>query len=335
MIFEIRERFYEEKVKERLGREKEKAQDARVFREWLEKDLLGQYERKRTIFNKLGILEPLTDKDYEMGILGIDGKPYPFPEFESIQSEIKRKQEFFTTKLKQGFSELEIVPFALPLSRLVETLKIQLIKHHKEGRLFRARAKATDSLRPFDLSQDKPLFFLKEFEKADDSGELVYNPQELSLNHQGKTKKEILASQKLSFFSGYLIILREKEFDLPGRGGGLAVGGRKQLESGYSCDEYLKILKTNPMYQGEFAQTPEEWVTAFLTHLEETNEVIDDLEAIGSECFLPGAYFHSSDLVPYGISGYQYKGVILGGYNALDRGHYRMIMGTRFIVRLE
>jgi predicted RNase H-like HicB family nuclease len=277
-FLERREIFYAEKAKDKIAeqskQEEERVREKLLFREWLEKDLPKQYLEKTSILNRIGLLQILSTD--EIGILSFDGQEeYPLPMFETIKDAISRNPEFFETKFKQGFSELEIVPFALPLSRFIETLEIQLIKHHQENKLFRPRENETDPLLPFNLNKQNP-FQYWHYGGTELENNLVYFPKTLNIYHQGKTKKEILEFLKESETPGYLVILREKNLKIPvsrkeynplslkDLDDQVKTSYRKQLITQIMPLFYFKILKTYPNYQGESGQIPEEWLTIFL-----------------------------------------------------------------------
>ncbi len=301
---------------------KEIIEESPLFEEWLEQEIPSQYREKSKILNNLNVLQLLSSD--ELGIVGFDGQEYPLPTLEVVQDAIRGNREFFETKLKQGFSELEIVPFALPLSRLIEILKEQLRKHHRENKLFRTKRGDATSLTPFDLNEDEPVSLWEEKDReADVNGSLIYSPEELSKDHKGKTKREILQSFRSSPFSGYTLVLREKDLVIPGitRCGkenikkAQIIEGRKELEAGKSCREYLQRLQTNPMYQGESGQIPEEWITTFLVNLEKTDEVMDDSFGYGSAAFILGAYFPDLNLIPHGTSSFLHRKIYLGSHS--------------------
>src|SRR3989338_9567661 len=87
-----------------------------------------------------------------MGIIGIDGRRYPLPSVEDIAAEIRERKEWFAEKIPQGFTDLQIVPFALPLKRLINTLKKQLVKHHEEGKLYRTKKNLADPNEPLKVA---------------------------------------------------------------------------------------------------------------------------------------------------------------------------------------
>ncbi|MFZ2834647.1 MAG: hypothetical protein WAZ64_01270, partial [Candidatus Moraniibacteriota bacterium] len=210
-------------------------------------------------------------------ILGIDGQTYDLPTMNEIRTAILKNKEMFETKMKQGFTELEIVPFAMPLSKLIETLKRQLLKHHKEGKLFyvkRNKESKIEELMPFDLDINEPVYINEMYANADEKNELVYDVNGFSYeNHQGKTKKQLINAQKS--IPGYLIIFREGDMNMPEEGKGKIINGRKQLEIHDAPKKYLKLIQTEKQYQGESGQTPEEWIVEFLCYMEKNDQVID------------------------------------------------------------
>jgi len=266
------------------------------FEKWLELELPKQYEEKVEILNKLGILENLPEtKDF--GIVGIDGKEYPIPKVEEIKDSLEKNKEIFAIKMKQGFTDLNIIPFGTELSKLIEIMKKAILKHYQEGKLFTAKNNLEDGydLVRLDLDENNPIYECGAYYDADTEGELVYYPQEFSENHQGKTKREILAENK----KGFIVTMQEKNPNIPKANDDPQImGGRERLRGNKSSNKFLKLLQTQKQYQNEQGQTPEEWITKFLTYLEKHNQVIDDVEGNGTASCQLGAYFHSLDRVP-------------------------------------
>jgi hypothetical protein len=87
---------------------------------------------------------------------------------------------------------------------------------------------------------------------------------------------------------------------MPEQGRGKTLGGRRQLEIGHSPREYLEVLQTQT-YEGETGKTLEDFITEFLAHLEETNEVSNDVNDHNALWCL-GQYLKISyaELVPTG-----------------------------------
>jgi len=267
------------------------------FEQWLELELPKQYEEKVKILNKLGILEILPEAK-EFGIVGIDGKEYPMPEMEEIKDSLEKNKEIFAIKMEQGFTDLSIIPFGTELSKLIKIMEKTILKHYQEGKLFTAKKNPADeneTLEKLDLDKNKPLYKWDGYDNADTKSELIYYPQEFSKNHQGKTKREILAEDK----KGFIVTMQEKNPNIPkANDKPEIIGGRERLRAGKTPNEYLTFLQNNEQYQNEQGQTPEEWIIKFLTYLEKHNQVIDDYSGNGRASHQLGAYFLSSDFVP-------------------------------------
>jgi hypothetical protein len=288
-----------------ISKVEKKSEQPFNFENWLSLELPKQYDEKVKILRKLGLLEVLPDaKDY--GIIGIDGKEYVLPEMEEIREAIEKNKEVFETKMKQGLTDLNIVPFGSPLEKLIKIMEKTIIKHHQEGKLFTAKKNLEDENEPLqklELHPDceinpehSPLYVWKEgYKNADTENKIVYYPQEFSGNHQGQTKREILSKTK----RGFIITLHEKNPNIPKENANEIINGRKRLEANKTSNDYLKMLQTEKQYQNEQGQIPEEWISKFLTTLEKYDQVIDDYNGNGKASFQVGAYFLSSDDVPY------------------------------------
>ena len=267
---------------------------------WLSLELPSQYEANAKILNRSGLLDILPETGGK-GIVSIDGKECPFPKIEDIEAVIRKNPELFRKKMEQGFTELEITPFGLPLETIIKIVEKAIVRHHKEGKLFSTRKNPDDTAEkptPLELNAEYPLYQWDGYNKADPDGKIVYYPEEFSDNHHGKTKIEMLEQAEDKMFKGYNIILRERNLNIPREGQGETKGGRKQLETNKKIREYLEILKTKKEYEGEVGLTPEDRLTIFLTHLEKTDEVIDDYSGSGSISYQVGAYFPPDGDVP-------------------------------------
>lgn len=257
-----------------------------------QKEFQEQYKSQKEILEKIGILEKLSSG--EMGIKGIDGKEYVFPKIEKIFKMARENKEVLKTKAEQGFQKLLIVPFGMKLDDLIEKYKQVILRHHKEGKLFAAKKDPKEPDQKLKLDEKQPVYACDKCLNADIKGELVYYPEEFSKNHQGKTKKEILKER-----GGFNILLLEDLPNIPREGKGETIGDRKQLEANQTPSEYLNKIQTDQNYQNEQGMTPEDQLAYAITHLEQTNQVIDDYFGNGSISYQLGAYFPASGVVPY------------------------------------
>ena len=326
---------------------------------WLATDFKQQYEKRINTFNKLGILEILPEQG-EMGIIGIDGQEYPLPKsdadkeklkqemekagmtMEEIAEELKKittiediireNKEAYETKLKQGFTRLQMTPFGLPLEKLALLLEKAIVKHHPEGKLFTAKDKPTDPEEKLDLNTGQPLYKwggwidpnAPEGQRgADVTGKCVYHPRQLTQdNHGGQTKQQILDQQReeQSPMAGWEVKLLEANINIPRENKGQTKHNRKQLETNQSSNDYLKTLLTNPQYAREQGMTLEDWITFALSYLEENNQMIDDYSGKGSACFLAGSYNLDRDVVAYAYWSRDVRRAYLGRDDPRGRG---------------
>jgi hypothetical protein len=251
--------------------------------------LREQYEQQIKTLNETGVLEILPESQ-ELGIIGIDGKGYPMPKYEEILARITREKiELLTKKFEQGFTQLLLVPFGMPLNTIIDRYRRELLKHDSENTLL-----DTDGNR-LELDRENPIDIWHEgYDNGDISGELIYDPKEFSQYHQGKTKEELIQAK-----GAWQFILTEDLPDLPAKGKGQTIAGRHQLESNKSSEQYLQAMQTDPQYQGEKGFSPEAELTLWLTTLHTKNIQIDDWQGQGKACLLTASYFKGSGFVPY------------------------------------
>lgn len=277
-------------LKENFPSQENKDKEPFNFEKWLSNELPKQYTEKAKILNELGLLEILPEAK-DIGIVAINGQEYPLPEQEDIQKIFMENKEIFEKKMKQGFTEMEIVPFGLPLERLIKTAEKAILKHHKEKKLYSNRKNPedeTEALIPLELDESQPHYHWDGYDNADIDGKMVYFPEKFDKeNHGGKTKEQIIAETG----QGFQIILREKNLNIPREGKGETIGDRIQLETNQTANEYLKKIQTEEGYANEEGQTLEDWLTVFLAHLEKHNQVIDDYQGNGSVTYNLGAWF--------------------------------------------
>lgn len=259
--------------------------------------LRSQYEAQLAILNQSGVLQLLPERG-DVGIVGLDpehpdrAREYPVPSFEAISEAVREQAEELETKTGQGFNKLLLVPVAQPLDKLKQMYGDLLLAHHQRGQLFNSEGK------PQDLDTSEPVWAWDQYKNADIEGKLVYYPKSFESQHRGITKQELLTETLNSPFPGWEVKLVEDLPNLPARGDGETIGGRKQVEAGNSPREYLKQPQTDSQYQNEDGFTPDDWLTEAIVHLEATNQVLDDWQGKGKISYLTGSYFPASDEVP-------------------------------------
>jgi len=266
--------------------------------------LTEQYNTQVELLEQVGILK-------DGAITGIDGKNYPIPTLEQIASHLFEREKELSTKRDQGFTKLLLVPFGMSLDALREIFKQFLLDYKKDHS-------------DFDLYTNDPFHIWKGYKGADtgDPPKIVYNPKSFDSNHQGQTKADILKAQADNpedSFPGWKVHLLQpsnlqdlednftlsKGFALiPRQSRGTTNGektSRPSLEEGKSPNEYLSTLQEaqedlDSPYHSESGLTPEDWILAFMTHLTETGQPLDNYaNGIESIACLTGAFFLSID----------------------------------------
>jgi len=234
-----------------------------------------EYARCVNALSRTGILT-LLPKSESMGVIGIDGKEYPIPTQEQVLELFAHNRELVSKKVPQGFDRLEITPLAMPTPLLIDRMKAAILKYAAEGSIYQTRRSPSDPLIPVRINTEKQVWIWETLKQALDTDELVYFPQEYSSNHGGQTKLEAVNNGRICAVPGWSVGLVESLPIMPQPGQGKTLGGRSQLETGSSPRDYLRTLQAQA-YQGETGKTLEDFITKFLTHLEETNEVSHDV----------------------------------------------------------
>jgi len=249
--------------------------------------LRTQYDLQRSLLASMDVLECHGNLQ---GVTGIDGKFYPLPSFEDIGNRLKNPAIRY--KVGQGFNQLLLVPFALPLSCNIDAWRRNLLRN--EHLLPQATAPASIG-KPVDpcihwepsvlscgYHYDSP-----NGRGPDEDGRLVYAPRCFEKDHGGRTKEQFLACTPSR---GWHVLLIEGDLsELPREGEGQEIGGRAQIEVGSPARHYLQSL----LPHGEVGWTPETYMWAFMTHLERTGQLLDTTAwtyLIGSH--FPGCFYH-------------------------------------------
>lgn len=244
-------------------------------------DIEAQYNQRFDSLRSAGVIEKLKSGEY--GIIGINGQEYPIPTIDQVKDQIIEKEAILKPKIEQGFTQIILTPFAMPITDLAEKYSQTIFKHHQNGTL---KATNGDTL---ELDENRPLLVWDKYQNADSDGSLIYFPKQLDQeNHQGRTKEELLQNE---ISQGWQILLVEDMPDLPAEGQGKEISGRQQIEAYKTPREYLNLLQTDPQYQNEQGLTPEDWLIYAITYLEETNQVIDDWEGQGKVNWNIAGYF--------------------------------------------
>lgn len=266
-----------------------------------------QFADQQRFLDELKLLE---EKENQPGITGIDEKWHAMPTYgESGSSDTpsllrhlyaenpdaQTHRALLFRKSLQGFTELSITPFALPLSHFIETWGDGL-KRYKD-------------LLPGGLDTQQPVWTWRAY----NTEPLVYDPQNFGEHHGGRTKEQLLSAGNPAW---HIHLLERGIHDLPRPGKGSVIAGRPQVEAGKTPRDYLPALVASK----ETGLDPETYILRFLQSLEREGCVLDS----DTYSYLTGAFFHTSRDVPNGDwSPYNRRArldVLHPGYHDADGG---------------
>ena len=262
-----------------------------VFKPNFEKLIEREFATQIKSLQEINFLET---RDGRIGFTAIDNNFYEVPSVEEIKNHFLSNPNI-KQKVDQGFTRLLIVPFGALLKFLVEKTETLIRKHKIEGKLLDRNGKELIHCEPDAVSISTSQLM------ADVSGELRYYSDFFDWDTcNGQTKKELLSTvSSKSPFLGYHILLLQQDTTIPEEGAGVSRGGRRAMERGKTPHEYLKELRSNPVYVGEQGLTPEDWLALFSTNLNQNNTVIDDTgNGVDGVKFLIGSYFYQDHSVP-------------------------------------
>jgi hypothetical protein len=277
-----------------------------------------EYTRAITALERSRILT-LLPRSENTGMIGIDGKEYPLPTQEQLQEVFTRNEELVERKMRQGFTQLQLTPIAIPVSQLIERVRTALLERAAAGRIIRTKQDPTDAEIPACVNAGEQVWIWDRVRQALDTPGLVYFPQAYTdSDHQGLTKEEAMQETRLCAVPGWSVGLIEPIPVMPRPGKGRVIGGRKQLEAYSTPRDYLETLST-PVYRGETGWTPEDFLTHFITRLETTGQVSHD-RYDGNALWLLGSYMPKA---------MKKSGLVPVGYWARDAGRKMHMSGHR------
>jgi len=283
--------------------------------------LKEQYDAQVSLLEQAGILK-------NGAIKGIDGNFYFIPTLEQVMQRLYERH--LETKYDQGFTKLLLVPFGMSLDALIRIFETFLLTYKKDHPDFDLDTKnpshVWEGYRGADGSRslsrliydtpDHPLQIPKEEEDVLEKRYLDFfehrNFIDDSKKPGGETKTQILQDQQLhpdSSAPGWRILLlqapqegapgfqgisRKKMQDIQGKK--IPRPGVEGEKSPWDYFFLLQEAKGDPQspYHKESGLTPEDWIIAFMTHLEETGHPLDQDYATT----LTGAFFPDSKDVP-------------------------------------
>jgi len=186
----------------------------------------------------------------------------------------------------------------MPTPLLIERMKADILKHAAEGKIYQTVRSPSEPFLPVRVSTEKTVPIWDTLRRALDTDGLVYFPQEYSGNHRGQTKSEVVNNGRICAVPGWSVGLVERLPIMPGQGQAKTSKGRRQLETGSSPRDYLQTLQTQA-YCGETGKTLEDFITKFLTHLETTNEVSNDVHDNNAKIPLPETFITRMNTFTY------------------------------------
>ncbi|HUX99263.1 MAG TPA: hypothetical protein VMV49_06880, partial [Candidatus Deferrimicrobium sp.] len=184
------------------------------------------YTRCVTALNRTGILT-LLPKSESIGVIGIEGSEYPIPTQEQVVELFDHNRELVGRKVPQGFNRLELTPIAISTPLLIDRMKVAILKHAAEGKVYQTRLTPSDPLIPIRVNTEKQVWIWDTLSQALDTDELVYFPQEYSRNHRGQTKLEVVNNGRICAVPGWSVGLVESLPIMPQQGRGKTLGGRR------------------------------------------------------------------------------------------------------------
>lgn len=277
--------------------------DTSIWSERVERtlNLRAQYDAQVKLLKNLGCLKSRMERSDDQEkrevffMTNIDNKVCPIPSFSDILNRLREKRELLDIKMDQGFTKLLLIPFGMSLEDVIGMLRVYMIR-------FKQRSAA------FSDEPDPVRIWQEGYDMTEQAASIVYEPKTFDAKHQGKSKREAVLDQD------WRILLLQSAGDgkgiapIPHEGTGEQRGKkhiRMDIEQGKTLTEQLKMViafdDPSSPYIGESGMTPEDWIMAFIAHMEETENFLD-YDALGTGAALVGAYAPSLDRAFVGYS---------------------------------
>ncbi len=231
-----------------------------------------EYARTITTLTRTGILTHLPRSE-NVGLIGIDGNEYPVPTQEQLGEVFTSNKELVDRKMRQGFTQLQLTPIAMPTEQLMSRVETALREHAAAGKITETKHDGADEDSVVRVNTAKPVWIWERVCQTLDTSSVVYFTQAYTArDHQGFTKEEVMQDTRFCAVPGWSVGLIEPIAIMPQPGEGKIIAGRKQLDRYTAPRDYLQTL-SHATYEGETGWTPEDFLTHFLTQLERTNQV--------------------------------------------------------------
>lgn len=278
-------------IKEQLG----PVEIERTFR------LREQYDFQVKILKKAKMVEARLDRDTSghiqetLFIKDAEGNEYPLPSFRTILKMMMEKRALLEVKADQEFTQLLLVPFGIPLETLINKFREYLHAYNQY------------SHPSFVINSERPVSTSSYITEQRIHIDLIYDLVRHTKNsHGGKTKEAILKEekQKNTWNKGWRLSFMQSKQE--GKGEiKEKINKREDMIVGETPSFYLEKLQhayndPSHLLHGESGITPEEWIMAFIGHLEETGKAFGLTSATPSSLLI-GCFYPSTHEVLYGL----------------------------------
>lgn len=229
-----------------------------------------QYDFQLALLASLNLLE---SRQGVTGIVAADGAFHPAPQASEVATSLQTPAA--QQKLAEGFDTLLLVPFALPLRRLLRAWHIHLVRNHPL-----TEAQPEDRESPGVMLE--VVFGTENALGPDEDGRMVYFPERFdNERHNGHAKQQLLGRDPRM---AWQMLLVEGAAVTPPMNRGPRIGGRTHLLGGRNGPGAGR-----PSPEAGTPWTPESYVSAFLTSVERTGRTPDrDTSTYLAGSFLPG-----------------------------------------------
>lgn len=211
---------------------------------------------------------------------GIDTQRHRLPSFQEILIQMTEKRGILSKKFEKGFTKLLLVPFGMSLDEMIRRLRVYLFVY-KGGVLVSKIEGANPVLDQLVTN-------------ADELKKISYDPDKIEIEGNvsgGRVKSDILLEQNATknWHDGWRIIFIKP----PDTQNDLEMMDRSGQERMSANDRIAQIINQVNDHKsdsfGEWGMTIEEWIVAFITQLEQTGTLLNQVGTVGGEACLTGA----------------------------------------------
>lgn len=224
-------------------------------------DFLKSYEAQLALLKSSGLIGLM--RDFE----DVNGNRVVMPSKEEIALAIEANLPKFETKINQGFTEMLIVPFGMPLARIASKYSDRLTQIPA---VLKDSAGSPMSVGPVGVNMT------------------ALGSTEVDLTFEYFPRRTGKRSESVA--RPWRVVLVEDLVDIPTDATKHSLFGRTQLPAGRGLDWYDARVGIDE-YESESIINPEEWLILALTRLEADHQVTDNWRGTGKMCRLAGAQY--------------------------------------------